>query len=112
MENSTNDLLKHSGFGISSFVISLVIGVGEIFVIGIAAFLGAQGQMSEENTAMMVVGLAIMAGLMINLAGVGLAIAGICQKNKKKMFSILGLIFNGVLILGIVGLIIIGMMVS
>jgi hypothetical protein len=42
----------------------------------------------------------------------GLAIGGLCQRNRHKIFLVLGLIFNIVFLLGIAGLIVIGLLAA
>lgn len=112
MENSANDILKHSGLGVASFVISMIAGVIEFFVIISAGVLEVQGQMSDASAVVMVVGMLIMLGMFANLVGIGLGIAAVVQNKAKKLFGVLGLIFNGCLILLILGLMFIGSMVS
>ena len=112
MENSPNEVLKHSRLGVASFVISLITGVVEFLVIISAGVLEVEGQMSEASAAAVVIGMFIMLGMFANLVGVGLGIAAVVQKKAKKLFGVLGLIFNGCLILLILGLMIIGIMVS
>ena len=112
MENSSNEVLKHSRLGVASFVISLVTFVVEVIVIVLAGVLEIEGQMSETSSAVVIVGMLIMLGMFANLVGVGLGIAAVVQKKAKKLFGILGLIFNSCLILLILGLMIIGIMVS
>jgi hypothetical protein len=112
MENNANDVLKHSRLGIASFVISLIAGFIEFLVIISAGVLEVEGQMTETSAAAVVIGMLIMLGMFSNLVGVGLGIAAVVQKNAKKLFGVLGLIFNGCLILLIIGLMLIGIMVS
>lgn len=40
----------------------------------------------------------------------GLGIAALCQKGKNRLFALLGVIFSGMTIAGVVGLIVIGLM--
>ncbi len=105
-------LLKHSGLGIASFIVSLMVGAVEFLVIMAAGIIEATtpGGMDEQSMAAIVVGLFILGGLMANMAGVGLGIAGLVQRDRKKVFSTLGLVFNGTAILGIVMLMVIGTM--
>ena len=112
MENSTNDVLKHSGLGVASFVISLITGLGEFLLIISAGVLEVQGQMSETSAAAVIIGIFIILGMFVNLVGVGLGIAAVVQNKAKKLFGVLGLIFNGCLILLILGLMFIGIMVG
>ena len=58
----------------------------------------------------MVVGLFLIAFLMLDLLAIGLGIAGLIQKDRKKTFSILGLIFGASTVVITVFLMIIGLM--
>ena len=88
---------KHSGMGIASFIISLVIGVGVFLAIVIAGVIKVANPESLHNESIgtALLGLFIIGCLFINLIGIGLGIAGLVQKNRKRIFSILGTIING-----------------
>ena len=48
----------------------------------------------------------MMGALFASIVPLGLGIGGICEKNSKKLFSILGTVFSGILLLiGIAGLV-------
>ena len=49
------------------------------------------------------------AGHFLAMVGIGLGIAGVCQRNRKAIFGIIGLVFNGLIILGGGCLVLIGM---
>lgn len=101
------DPAKHSGFGIASFIISIVAGFIEFTAIIVA---GIMATLTENitQTSSIAIGLVIIFSLFLNLTGIGLGIAGLTQKNKKKIFSILGLVFNSFIILLLIVLMIIG----
>jgi len=103
---------KHSGMGIASFIISLVIGVGVLLAIVIAGVIKVANpeSLQDESIGTALIGLFVIACLFINLIGIGLGIAGLVQKNRKRIFSILGTIINGVVLIGIGSLILIGIM--
>jgi hypothetical protein len=48
-------------------------------------------------------------GVFGNLIGILLGIAGFVEKNRKRVFSVLGLVLNTVIILGLCALIAIGL---
>jgi len=54
----------------------------------------------------------LMLSSLASLVGVGLGVAGLKQINRKKVFSILGLVFNLMIIAGMIMLIVIGKLVS
>jgi hypothetical protein len=66
------------------------------------------GGINEESTSALILGAMIFALIALDVVGLGLGIAGCFQKNKKKVFAILGTIFSAVTALGTIGLIIIG----
>lgn len=88
--------LRHSGLGIAAFIVSaasFVLGVGGVLVFGISSGKYLLGPFCS-------------CGLPPGLVGIGLGIAGLAQKNRKKLFAYLGialgamiLIINGVLIM-------------
>jgi hypothetical protein len=100
----------HSRLGIASFSISMAVGCLVLVVFLVAAILNAgrppRGQGQE------IVGFAILFLLAADLGAVGLGIAALCEPGKKKLFGILGLVFSSSTLLGCVGLIIIGLMMT
>jgi hypothetical protein len=101
---------KHSGLGISSFVISLGAGFAMFVLFCVAGFMETTtpGGIDEKSGVAVVLGLVIFAVIAVHLLGLGLAIGGLTQKDRKKVFSILGLVFNGLIIVGTIGLIVLG----
>lgn len=55
------------------------------------------------------VGLMIIFMMLVCLVSLGLGIGGLVQKDRQKIFAILGTTFSGLIILGTVGLIALGM---
>ena len=96
--------MKHSGIGIASFMISIVSGLFLFLLVAIAGIIEATtpGGIDEESPVEIVLGLGIILGFGLNLVGIGLGIAGVIQKNRKRTFAVLGLVFNlGIIILHI-----------
>jgi len=98
--------LKHSRFGIASFIIALAGGVFEFILIAIAGVLSVQagGELDENSPEAILIGLGILAGFALNLISMGLAIAGLCERRRNKVFAILGLAINILLLIGVCGL--------
>ncbi|HEU0264454.1 MAG TPA: hypothetical protein VFR01_01875 [Geobacterales bacterium] len=107
---ATEEALKHSGYGIASFVVSLVQGVLTMAVIVGAGMMSTMGPQQDHQVGFMIVGLFIFLGIFVHLVGVGLGITGLVQKNRKRVFSILGLIFNAVALLVVLLLMVVGFM--
>lgn len=99
---------KHSGVGIASFIIGMVVGGVQLVLVVVAAAM-VMGGASEDSPQMMVVGCSFLVGMAANLVGIVLGIVGAVQKNRKKVFSILGLTINALVLLGLLGLMVIGL---
>ena len=114
MDQQRQPRLKHSGLGIASFIVSLAMGVYFILVVFVAAVIATvtPGDMPDTSPAAVIIGLFAVLGLIGCVAGIGLGIAGMCQKNRKKVFSILGLIINGLIVLGVLAAAIVGSLAS
>lgn len=108
VDKQVSNTLKHSGLGIASFVTSIAIGVSELTLVAIAGVLEATTPGGIDEKSATLLGLLMIAGLVGSVVGVGLGIAGVLQKNRKKLPSILGLVINGVIILGVILLMVIG----
>ena len=105
---------KHSGHGIASFIIAMTIGLFDLSLFVIMVTVGAiVPELIEQGSAFFGVFVSvIMFGFLANIIGVGLGISGLCQRNRKKVFPALGLIFNLMAVIFFVILISIGMMMS
>lgn len=104
--------LKHSGIGITSFIMSLVMALIAFIVVIIAGVLetSSAGGMDESAVGTMVVGFLIIGCILVQLVALGLGIAGLIQKNRKKIFAVLGTVFSGLTIAGVVFLMLVGTM--
>jgi hypothetical protein len=96
-----------SGLATASFIIAMV-GIGGWFLLlGIAAA-GVSSGAKDTSPLMVAVGLCMFAGLAVNLAG---AIFGLITFRKlisNRWMALTGAIVNGVELLGVLGLIILG----
>lgn len=103
---------KHSGIGIASFVTSVAASLllGMMVVIAGAMEIATPGGLDEESAAAMVLGLFIIALLVVEVVALGLGIAGLFQKDRKKLFAILGTTFSAATIIGILFIFVIGNM--
>jgi hypothetical protein len=90
----------------------MVGGVGLFVLVVLAGVMAASnpgGKVDDKAPVVVMLGLGIIGGVLFAVVGAGLGIAGIVQKNRKKLFATLGLIFNALAVLGVVGLMIIGL---
>jgi hypothetical protein len=101
--------LKHSGLGIASFIIALLSGIFDFLVVVVAGLLAAGDvPMDETSPAAIIVGLVIMAAAGVTFIGLGLGIVGVALPNRNKLFAWLGLVFNAMVLLALVGLMCLG----
>lgn len=86
----------HSGLGISSFILSISTGILIFFLIIVAGVMESTtpGGMDEESVGAVLVGLFLFAFIFLDLLALGLGIAGLVQKDRKKVFAVLGVIFS------------------
>jgi hypothetical protein len=102
--------MRHSGFGIASFLIAVGAGLLEFALVAAAAVLEAStpGGIDEDSPVAILLGLGIFGGLCIALVGIGLGVAGLCQQNRSKVFAVLGVVFGSAVLLGVLLLLVIG----
>ncbi len=105
---------RHSGFGLASFVISLVGGVGSLVSIVAAAITAAnRPNIGDDSPEIMLLGVLVLVfGILAPLVGTILGIVGCVQKDRKRVFAILGTVFNGVVLLGMIAVVALGIAVS
>lgn len=99
--------IRHSGLGIASFIISMSVIVFDILFLVLTVAATTASLDTGIKMAVLLVFLLIF-GVIVNLVGAGLGIAGLFSKNKKRVFAILGTIFNVLTILIFIGIIIAG----
>lgn len=98
-EAVTNAPIKHSGVGISSFVISMVaILLVIIAYVGMGVIIANNPEIVEDldNPPMelILLSLLILFAMFLQLIGTALGIGGCFHKSRKKLFSVLGLVFS------------------
>ena len=106
--------LGHSGFGIASFILVFVFWAGDLalFVTAGVMDVSSPDGLDENSPAVCVFGLLFIFSVFGTLIGLGLGIGGLAQKDRLKIFAILGVIFHALTFLGLVGLIVLGAAVS
>ncbi|MFA5864046.1 MAG: hypothetical protein WC975_05085 [Phycisphaerae bacterium] len=97
--------LKHSGLGIASFAISAVFGTFSLVIIpDITEILNGMGPSLDA----IVLALAAMMSVIMDFVALGLGLGGIFQKNRQKIFAILGTICSSMIIMFVIYLFVIG----
>ncbi len=102
---------KHSGLGIASFITSIVSGILILLLIVITSVIetSTPGGMNEESAGATMVGLFLFACLGAALVALGLGIGGLIQKERKKIFAMLGTVFAAVTIVGTIFIVMLGL---
>jgi hypothetical protein len=102
---------QHSGLGVASFVTSIVAGILIFLLLAIAGVMEAStpGGISEDSASAMVVGLLLFVFLGVALVALGLGVGGLMQKERKKIFAVLGSIFSAATLICTVSIIAVGM---
>lgn len=87
---------KHSGLGIASFIISIISGLLELVCVIIAGVMQSKtpGGIDETSIGASLVGLGIIGGVLLAFIGFALGVAGLFQKGRNIIFTILGIIGN------------------
>ncbi|GGG26163.1 hypothetical protein [Paenibacillus abyssi] len=111
---------KQSGLGIASFIIGIISILGIIaFALtaaaGVSDLVNTNGTIDiedpeaiEMSTALIVSGIMMFVTLALSFVGLILGIIGLVMKNRRKVFAIIGVVLNGLLVFGFGALIIIG----
>lgn len=104
----------HTGLGIASFIIGLFVGIGEMVVVGWTGYLATSkpGTITPEAPIAIILGLVMLAGLAAAFLGAGLGVGGLFHKNRRRIFAVLGLVFNVMILAAFMGLMAIGLAVK
>jgi len=102
----------HSGVGVASFVIACVAFITLLATsVSCVANIDVDFETIEESVGA-VIGLLFLLSIGLLLIGVSTGIIGVVQSNRKKLFAILGLIFNLLMLLPIVAVLILGFSIN
>ncbi|REK69297.1 hypothetical protein [Paenibacillus paeoniae] len=108
-------ILKHSGLGITSFIMALasvITFILAIVIIAANAYDLVNGTSTEDIQqqildgngagfgAVVAGGLLVILSIVISFIGLVLGIIGACMKNRKKVFSIIGIVLNALITIG------------
>jgi hypothetical protein len=114
VNSQMNGTIKHSGLGIAAFIIAAAaiafVFIGMILIIGVGAATIqeiAEGTMTEDElitqAPMLIIGvLFFMFAVFAAFIGGILGIVALVQKNRKKLFAILGTIINWLIVLFVI----------
>lgn len=96
------DVVRHSGSGIASFVMSLALGAIQLMLLCIGIVIASQRpEQSEPPLAFGLIGLGLLAACALNVVGLVLGIVGLIQRDRKHVFAVLGTCFNALVLLAV-----------
>jgi hypothetical protein len=106
--------LRHSGLGIASFILSLVVGCFLFLLVVTAGVMevSTPGGMDENSPLTVVLGLLIIGGMFAALVAFALGVAGLFQPSRAKVFAVLGAVFSALTIAGVGVVMIVGILVG
>jgi len=99
-----------SGWSMASFVIALLNGLFlfGVFFVAVLMNLDQNAPINDNDPKMVVLGFAFLAGMAFAILGVILGFVGVGQKSGT-VFAVLGIVFNGLILVSVVGLIGVGL---
>jgi hypothetical protein len=101
---------KHSGPGIWSFIVSIVSAIFMMIIVVAAGVATASSPYGMDESVAIVIGFFMIAFLFVTLVALGLGIGGLVQKERKKIFAIIGTVISALTICGVGILMLIGLM--
>jgi hypothetical protein len=104
--------LPHSGFGIASTVLGVIMGVAVFGLLVIAGIMetNTPGGIDEESPQAIVLGVLIIGSLVLSLVGLVLGLVGVFQPQRNKIFPGIGIGVNALLVLGTLAIVCLGML--
>ncbi len=90
---------KYAGFGVGSFVISMLNGA-LLLILTVTAGVMDENGVTEDDTEMQVLGILILGSILLAALGSVLGVVTCFQKDKKKILGIIGLALNALTVLG------------
>jgi hypothetical protein len=103
-----------SGLGIASLLLSIFCGVSLFGLIAMAGIISINqnGQVNDNDPAMVALGLGILASCGFTLIGLVLGAVGCFQPDRNPICAILGSIFNLLILLGVGSLMCLGIVLG
>jgi hypothetical protein len=109
-EGYTANRTRHPVLGVISFVLPLL-SVTFLIAMMVLAAVSAGGKPAQQSPLTLVIGLGVCSTPALALVGLGLAIGSMFQRGSK-VFGILGIVFNAILLLGSILLLIVALILG
>ena len=102
-----------SGFGIASFVLGIVLFLGNALLFVAAVAQDSTGVADNESHGRFTTALAValLGTGPLSIVGLVLGVPGLVQRSRSKVFPVLGICCNAVLLLGVIGFLLIAVYV-
>ncbi|MEZ6125279.1 MAG: hypothetical protein R3C49_19190 [Planctomycetaceae bacterium] len=112
MPTTQRPVLPHSGPGIASFVTSLFAGMSllGLLVLTIVVLGPNPDAVPDDDPKLIIIGLSGIFAMMLMVVSIVLALVALFQPDRRKLFAILGLTLNFLLIVVFGGLVVLGSM--
>ncbi len=113
---------RHSKLGVTSLAIAILATVGIVALFVIAALVGASAlggadpqtldpqsiQNSPAFAGLALVGIGFLVCVILYFVGLALGLVGIFQRRRKRLFAILGAVANGLAVIVVLSLLVLG----
>ena len=97
----------HKGLGIASFIIGIICLITVIGLVVVAGVVTNAGRATPEFN--MILGLGMISAVFVDLIGIVLGIFGAADRSSKKVYPVLGLTLNVLVVVLFAALMIIGL---
>lgn len=106
---------KHSGIGLASLILSVLAALFTIGVVGAGVFAelklpGGVDGINEDSLPFEIAMGVLLLGYSLACVGVGLGVGGIIHPHRKRTWALLGLSFNGMIVLMFMSLLVAGVL--
>jgi hypothetical protein len=106
MENQAT-IRTHKGTGIASFVIGVTCVILVMALMGTAGVMTKTGAITSELN--IIIGLGMISACFVDLIGIVLGFLGAVDRSSKKVYPVLGLIINFLVVVLFVAVLVIGL---
>jgi hypothetical protein len=111
---------RHSGLGVASFIIGLVVILLDVLAIFLVIIVAAgeasrpwsPGRRDAAEAMAVLTGIIFCGGAVAALVGLGLGFGSLFQEDRKKGLGIAGVILNSLVLLALLTLVMIGLLAS
>src|SRR5262245_16571364 len=97
----------HKGLGIASFIIGVICLITVMGLVVTAGVVTNAGRATPEFN--MLIGLSMISVVLVDLVGIMLGIFGVANRTSKKVYPVLGLILNVLVVALFTALLIVGL---